>query len=51
MFLVQEDEKPGGLGVERAGDVRDGRVNELFDLRVRDGARLAELIDSATVLG
>ena len=51
MLLMQEDDKPRGLCVERAGNVRDGRVDELFNLRVRDGARLADFVDRAAVLG
>ena len=47
MLGVQEDHEPRGLGVEGAGDVEDGFVDELLDLGVRDGAVLAEFVDCA----
>jgi hypothetical protein len=50
VLLVQQDDQAGGLGVEGAGNVGDGVVDELLDLGVRDGAVLAELVDSAAVL-
>lgn len=50
VLLLQEDNQAGGLGVERAGNVQDSLVDDLFDLRVRDGGILAELVDGATVL-
>lgn len=51
VLLVQQNNQTGGLGVEGAGDVSDGVVDELLDLRVRDGAVLAELVDGAASLG
>lgn len=50
MLVAQEDDQTGGLGVERARDVEDSSVDELLDLRVGNGAVLAELVDGTAVL-
>lgn len=51
MLLVQQNDQAGRLGVEGAGNVQDGGIDELLDLGVGDGAVLAELVDGAAVLG
>lgn len=51
MLLVQKDHESGGLRVERAGNVRDCRIDEILDLRIRDRARLAKLVNGTAVLG
>lgn len=51
MLLVQQNHETGRLGVERAGNVQDGAVDELLDLRVRDRALVRELVVGAAGLG
>lgn len=51
MLFVQKDHQSSGLRVERAGNVCDRRIDEILDLRVRDRARLAKIVDGAAVLG
>lgn len=51
MLSVQQHNKSRGLRVEGRGNSVDGRVDELFDLRVWNGGVLAELVDCAAGLG
>jgi len=51
VLLVQQDDEPRRLRVERAGDVQDGAVDELLDLGVGHGALLGELVVGAAGLG
>ncbi len=50
VVLVKQDDKTSGLTVERRGDVKDGLLGELLDLRVRDGRLLVELVVCAALL-
>jgi len=51
MLSVQQHNQSRGLRIEGRGNGVDGRVDELFDLGVRDGGVLAELVDCAAGLG
>lgn len=51
VLLTEQNNQTSGLGVERAGHVQDSRIDELLDLRVRDGAVLAKLVDGPAGLG
>jgi hypothetical protein len=48
---VQKYHQPRGLGVEGAGDVLNGCVDDLFDLGVGNWAVLAEFVDCAAGFG
>lgn len=47
MVVVEHDDDAGGLGVEGAGDVFDGVLDEFFDTGVGDGGGGGELIEGA----
>lgn len=51
MLFVQENDKPSRLGVEGAGYIQNGRIDQFLDLCVRYWAALAQLVDGAAVRG
>jgi len=50
MVLLQDDDRAGCLGVEGAGDMLDGVVDELFDTGVGNGGLVGELVVCTTLL-
>lgn len=48
MFLLDQQEHTGGLGVEGRGDVKHDLLDDILDLFIRDGGFLLQRIDRAT---
>lgn len=51
MFLLEHGDETGGLGVESAGNVRDGVGDEVSDAGVGDGRFVGELVVAASGAG
>lgn len=51
MLFSDQHNKAGGLRVEAAGNGGDGVLDDLFELCIRDGGVLGELVDGATEVG
>lgn len=49
MLSVQENNSAGALSVESAGNMLNGMVDDVDDLRVRDRSLRAEVVDGASL--
>jgi len=47
VLVAEKDDDAGGLGVEAAGDVQDGLLDDLLDLGIRHRGLRGELVDCA----
>lgn len=47
VLILEQDDNASGLRVEGGGNVQDGGLDDLLNLRVRDRRGLGELVDGA----